>query len=452
MALIRRSPLLIIVASFALMFCILGSIPGKAYAEAASYQQQTAAQPFFTPLWGPYLTGTSTSGTVVNIKTADASTVMISYADKEYYQIHQTLNKSAADGISGLLHHVTLSNLAAGTTYYYQVSCNGQKTPVYSFSTFPAAGPFSFVVYGDSQDELPNFSQAERHKLVADRIAAETNILFVLNTGDLVNDGNDNRNWDRYFDAARSMSARLPVYPAHGKHDGNTIFYDIFGISPFYSFDCGDAHFTVLDTIDEHPGQTEWLKSDLANHQPWKFVLCHYPIYTSEPNHFGGWENFKSEWENIFIANQVNAVWNGHIHVYERFLENGIMYIVGGTGGGPYGTLATSKFSGYQNSLERSLGYSKVTIDPGMGTAIVQFIRVADISIDGKQVTLLPPGSVFETYSLSSRPLTGAADSGNQPAKFAENPVKTGEYRDCTPRSIWVWFKHWIEFILMSVY
>lgn len=388
--------------------------------------------------WGPYMTGTSASGTVINVKTHDISLVTVFYAEEGYYKTQHTLNKSATDGLTGLLHHVTLNGLEAGTTYCYQVSCNGAITPVYTFSTFPTSGAISFIVYGDNQDELPQFSQAERHQLVAERIAAEEDVLFVLNTGDLVNDGSDNANWDRYFAAARSMSARLPVYPVRGNHDGDTKFYDIFGISPYYSFDCGDAHFTMLDTIGDHPGQTEWLKADLANHQPWKFVFCHYPIYTSEANHFGGWENFKSDWENIFIANQVAAVWSGHIHVYERYLENGIMYIVGGTGGGPYDILEPTRFAGHQNSLEHCLGYSKVTLNPVLGTAIVQFIQVADISIDGKQVTLLPPGVVFETFILTSPPAAGPA-------------LGPDEYGEGRPGSIWSRFKSWLRGILISV-
>jgi predicted phosphodiesterase len=309
---------------------------------------------------------------------------------------------TATDNFSGSLHHIQLSGLEAGTTYYYQVNCNGAVTGTFHFSTFPAAGKFTFIVYGDTQDELPNFSQAERHKLIADQIAREENILFVVNTGDLINDGNDNGNWDRYFDATRAMGAGTAVFPVHGNHDGDTIFYDIFGLKPYYSFDCANAHFTVLDTIDSSPDQTNWLKTDLANDKDWKFVSFHYPLYTSDPKHFGGWENFKKEWENIFINNQVDAIWNGHIHAYERYLENGIMYIVAGTGGGPYGLLNTNKYAGYQNSLERSLGYAKVTINPAAGTALVEIIRVADISLDGKEVTQLPQRTIYETFRLTS--------------------------------------------------
>lgn len=355
-----------------------------------------------TLLWGPYLTSTDTNSTVINVKTDIDSTVIVYFATEEYYAAYHTYNMKASDGTKGQLHHIDLSGLVPGTVYLYQVNYNGEATGEFSFATFPAAGKFTFAVYGDTQDELPNFSQAERHKLVADRIAQEEEVLFVLNVGDLVNDGNDAANWDRYFNAARNMVATKTVFPARGNHDGNDLYYDIFGVLPYYSFDCADAHFTILDSIDNPIGQTDWLYNDLANEKEWKFVFSHHPIYTSETNHFGGWENFRNEWENIFISQGVDVVWNGHIHAYERYLENNIMYMVVGIGGGPYSTLSTDKYPGYRNSLERSLGYAKVTIDPDAGTALVQVVRVADISMDGKIITELPEGTIFETYTVTS--------------------------------------------------
>jgi len=386
---------------FLLALLIVLTLAGCSNNDLKTGSTQVATQSF-TPLWGPYLTGTTSDSTIVSIKTDTASTVTVDYAPEAYYLANNSYNISATDSISAQLHHITLSRLEPGTTYHYQVSWDGKSSGDWHFTTFPESGSFTFIVYGDTQDELPNFSQNERHKLVADRIAQEEDVFFVINTGDLVNDGNDTANWDRYFAATRTMGAQMAVYPSHGNHDESALYYDIFKVSPYYSFDCANAHFTVLDTIDSQLDQTDWLKNDLANEQDWKFVFCHYPIYTSDPNHFGGWENFKDDWEEIFIDKGVNAVWNGHIHAYERYLEDNIMYMVMGIGGGPYSTLSSTKYTGYQNSLERSLGYAKVTIDPDAGTAKVQIIRVADISIDGKEVTLLPKGTVYETFVLKA--------------------------------------------------
>ncbi len=407
----HQSYLVIVLALLAFGWSLLLPVPTATGSQDSPGDNLNAiVQPAYTPLWGPYLTGTSASGTVINLKTQDNSSVTILYADAAYYHNYQTWNKKASDGVSGMLHHIPLNDLEVGTSYYYQVLCDGSATPVYSFSTFPTSGSFTFVVYGDNQDEPPNFSQAERHRLVAERIAAEEGVLFVLNTGDLVNDGDDPANWDRYFEAVRSMAARLPVYPARGNHDGDTLYYDIFGVPPYYSFDSGDAHFTVLDTIDDPPAQVEWLQSDLTVDKPWKFVVCHYPLYTSEANHFGGWENFREAWEPIFIANQVDAVWNGHIHAYERYLQKGVMYSVVATGGGPYDVLAAPRYEGHQFSQERTLGYTRVTVLPAKGTATAQFIPVAEVTVDGKEVALLPLGTMMDTYSLQSPPTSADPD------------------------------------------
>ncbi|MCX5998641.1 MAG: metallophosphoesterase, partial [Chloroflexi bacterium] len=249
------------------------------------------------------------------------------------------------------------------------------------FTTFPSSGAFTFVVLSDTQDELPLFSQYERYKLIADRIAAEPDIAFVINAGDLVDDGSDPDDWSRYFEASRLMASSTTVYPALGNHEENSaLYYDAFGVPEYYSFDCGDAHFAVLDSNTwawgALPTQTAWLESDLDSSQTWKFIFSHYPLYTSEVDHFGGWANLRDEWEAIFISHGVDAVWSGDVHAYERYVENGIAYFVTGTGGGPSSTLSEVKCPGYQSSLENSLAYARVTVDPDAGTATVEIIRV----------------------------------------------------------------------------
>jgi len=367
---------------------------------SAGYNKPPEKPPIL--LWGPYITGTSENSAIVNIKTSIASKATVYYCDEAYYNAGASYNSSASDNVYGSMHHIALSGLVAGTTYHYQVCYERKQTGDLRFSTLPKSGPFSFAVYGDTQDEPPNFSQKERHKLVADRIAQEENILFVINTGDLVNDGNDTHNWDRFFDAIRLMATGTTIYPVHGNHDGNSLYFDIFGVSPYYSFDCAGSHFTVIDSVYRTPEQAKWLNTDLDNNMKWKFVFFHHPFYTSESNHFGGWKNLRNEWEETFISRGVSAVWNGHIHAYERYLEKGIQYIVAGIGGGPYTTLNKVKYAGCQKSFERILGYSKATVDPVTGLVFIKVIKVAEISKNGKNVTISPEGTVIDEYILSS--------------------------------------------------
>jgi hypothetical protein len=94
----------------------------------------------------------------------------------------------------------------------------------------------------------------------------------------------------------------------------------------------------------------------------------------------------------------VNAVFNGHVHVYERCYENGIHYAVLGIGGGPCYKLAEEKIDGYRNSFENTLGYARVTVNGD--EAFMEVIKVANVS--GYEVSYIyPPNTVFESVDLS---------------------------------------------------
>jgi len=363
----------------------------------------TVTAPTMALLWGPYLTGTTTTASIVNVKTTLSTTVTVQYATEAHFSASGTYNLSATDGTDSQLHHIALSGLAPDTAYHYRVLYGADASADCHFCTFPTSGPVDFVVLSDTQDQLPLFSQSERFKLVADSIAAQPDIAFVLIDGDLVNDASDLANWNRFFAAGRNMLANTTIFTALGNHEGNdALYYEIFGLPEYYSFDCGDIHFTVLDSNMNISAQTAWLDSDLNSGKAWKFVACHHPLYTSDPNHFGGWANLRAAWEGLFQTDGVDAVWNGHMHAYEWYLEGGIQYLVMGTGGGPLYQLGEEKYDGYQNSLENSLAYAKVTVDPIGGTSTIEIIRVADVSLDNSQVTTVyPQDTVFETVVIT---------------------------------------------------
>ncbi len=388
-------------------------------------------------LWGPYLTGTTMTGTTVNIKTDTTTSVTVEYADDDYYQENAAYDRSATDGKSTQLHHVPLTGLDPGTRYHYRVVADGEPTADFHFSTFMESGPFTFVVYSDTQDQLPSYSQLERHKLIADRIAEEPDVAFVLNSGDLVNDASDPANWDRYFAAGSMMMANTTVYPALGNHDNNDPnYYAAYGVPAYYSFDSADSHIAVLNSNswawDELPVQSTWLALDLQTEKPFRFVSFHHPLYTSEAKHFGGWENLRQEWAHLFTENGVLAVFNGHVHAYERFFVDDIQYFVAGIGGGPSYNLATPRAAGSVTSLEYMIGYTRVTVDPAAYTATAEVIRVADVSSDLKSLTTVyPAGTVFETVVMNlNRPPAAAfsADpvSGKAPLNVRFTDESTG--------------------------
>jgi hypothetical protein len=354
---------------------------------------------------GIYITLATSSEITINAYSGNNGIAEVRYSDNDYYTTTSSYDKITTDSISTNFHHIRLTGLKADTLYHYQLISGDMITPDYSFRTFPDYGAFSFAVISDTQDELPNFSQYDRFKLIADRIAEDPEIAFVLHCGDLVNNGDSIEDWERFFDSGRQLLTGIPIFPAQGNHDGDGSLYNrLFGLPPYYSFDCAGVHFTILDTNDNvNPAdETTWLSRDLQSNQDWKFAAFHYPLYTSEPNHFGGWENFQNSWENILIQNKVNGVWNGHIHAYERYYEKDIDYMVIGSGGGPSTQLSTPKFEGYRNGLENGLAYAKITVDPKSEYAEVQIMRVADISADNKQIVkIYPPDTEFESFVIS---------------------------------------------------
>lgn len=369
-------------------------------------------------LWGPYITGTTTNTTIINWRTDITAEGTVKYAAEEYYTENGGYRHTITDIEKKELHHLVITNLTLNTIYHYQLTVGNESYGDYTFRTYPYPYPctnesFTFIVYGDTREQVPLFTQMERHKIFADCIAEEENVSFVIHTGDLVCEANNLTQWDVFFDAGRAMLANTTIYPVLGNHEDNhTNYYDAFGVPEWYSFDCGNAHFTVLDSNDwampHMTEQTAWLRNDIDSDATWKFVIFHHPPYSSDERHWGGWTSFMGYWEDIFINNSVDAVFNSHVHVYERYEEKGIQYVVLGCGGAPLYSLAEEKIPGYQTSFEHTLGYARITIDGDNAT--IDVVKVADVSEDNKEVThIYPSHTIFERVVLNQTSIPAPA-------------------------------------------
>ena len=91
-----------------------------------------------------------------------------------------------------------------------------------------------------------------------------------------------------------------------------------------YSYDVGNAHFTVLDSnpyVDwEDPALKAWLEVDLrrAAKATWRFVAFHHPGFNSSIAHL------EDQWMRLlsptFEKHRVQMVFAGHVHAYQRSL------------------------------------------------------------------------------------------------------------------------------------
>jgi len=245
-------------------------------------------------------------------------------------------------------YHYRFDNLLQGTHYYYQVVC-ATDTVRGDFFTGPSGDAvYAFYAYGDTR------SQPQTHDQVAQAIVADFQNdtlarTFIVNSGDLVEDGDEESDWDNEFFSAsmpsvREMMRRLPYLAAVGNHEGNGILFAKYFPYPmmadgtnYYAFDYGPVHFTVIDQYDDYsPGSTQynWIKNDLEQAtKPWKIVLMHKPAWSA-----GGHSNDEETQTYLvplFEQNGVSLVINGHNHYYARAVKDDITYLTTGGGGAP---------------------------------------------------------------------------------------------------------------------
>jgi hypothetical protein len=296
---------------------------------------------------------------------------------------------------------VVVDGLEPGRRYTYTVSLGATRSRG-EFATAPVPGaPFSFIVFGDSRDSTGG------HQRVVDRIRDEVPD-FLLGTGDMVNEGHKEEDWQAFFDTERELLRENVLYPSLGNHDrqgrGRTAdnFRKYFALpenSPdperYYAFTYGSGRFLILDS-NAHSfaltDQTEWIEQQLqaARLDPnirHIFVTMHHPPYSVSLH--GGQEELREAWTPLFEKYQVAAVFSGHDHVYSRAEQSGVRYFVSGGGGAPlYPRKARSSKIDTQATqyFERVNHYLRVHV-------YGDFIEIAGVRADGTLIESLSWGT-----------------------------------------------------------
>jgi hypothetical protein len=218
------------------------------------------------------------------------------------------------------------------------------------FATAPPVGkdvPFSFIVVGDSRDGI------EQHRRVVERMSQEVPD-FILGTGDMVDEGFRQDQWQQFFDVESATLRDNVYFPALGNHDrqgrGRTAdsYRSYFSVPEnggeterYYAFTYAAARFLVLDSNEYSfalTDQTAWLERELASAREDAtikhiFVVMHHPPFSISLH--GGNVDLRERWTPLFEKYNVTAVFAGHDHVYERAEHNGLHYFVTGGSGAP---------------------------------------------------------------------------------------------------------------------
>lgn len=404
---------------------------------------------------GPFVQNDSTNHVQIIWKTFTPADTRVEYGTNDL------LNFSMSDPILSTNHVVTLTNLLADTQYYYRVrsATNGQSafSSIEWFRTLKSSGSLSFVVLGDSGAGSPSqYAIAE--------VIRNAKPDLVLHAGDVIYPS-----FTYTFTDTRCLSVygphmkNVPYFFALGNHDlysGTGPFLDAFflptndvpaavhqlqGTSPehYYSFDHGDAHFTVLFQpflfqyeLKVDDPQHRWLAADLAaTKKPWKFLLFHHPMLTSalhrlddyNTNGILDYADVKNAILPLASKYGVQVVFTGHDHVYERFSPtNGVHAIVSGGGGVGLYPLAELDAA----SAEFSIVHHCVKVTVEGDRLFLQALTPAGDVFDTMTIyRALPPPQTYSadwhTPTIESKPADDNGNVAGQRFDFIGTPIPT---------------------------
>ena len=193
---------------------------------------------------------------------------------------------------------------------------------------------------------------------------------FFVNVGDLVDNGEDSAQWADWFTQVEKFTPDIPFAPVMGNHETYSrdwkvrqpVAYLNYFAPPdngtgnfsrrFYSFDCGAAHFVILDSQWDELGaeiidaQKAWLRADLqASNKPWKVAFIHKDVLqyriNGRPERREGFSDVGEHFMPLFESLGVDAVFTAHLHTYrnrgrlKNFTEDetGTLYILTGLSG-----------------------------------------------------------------------------------------------------------------------
>lgn len=182
--------------------------------------------------------------------------------------------------------------------------------------------PLRFVVLGDGRAAVDGVGpSAYWPGILAEALALRP--AFVLNTGDLVKNGEVAAEWPPYL---RSLPPWPPVIAVRGNHDRGPLFY-AHGMAPGPVFGhlLGPVFVVGLDTelvgegFDAALGSIERLFDDPeASRATWRVLALHRPVW-SRGNHGSDERRVNDRLVPLIDRLGFDAVFAGHDHDYERF-------------------------------------------------------------------------------------------------------------------------------------
>jgi predicted phosphodiesterase len=201
----------------------------------------------------------------------------------------------------------------------------------------PPPDSFRFAILGDRTGE----AQPGVYEQVWKDVAAE-NPAFAVSVGDTIqgmNDASAEAEWRKAVQIFKPFDS-YPLYLAPGNHDvwsltSERLFQQYAAHPLHYSFDYGQAHFTILDNSrsEELPArELDFLEKDLRAHagQPVKIIVSHRPSWLIDV----ALRNPNFALHQLARRYGVQYVVAGHVHQMLRLELEGVTYVSMASSGG----------------------------------------------------------------------------------------------------------------------
>jgi hypothetical protein len=230
-------------------------------------------------------------------------------------------------------HTVKFEGLTPATKYAYRVGDGVNWSEWFHFTTASAtAEPFSFIYFGDAQNDL----RSRWSRVIREAYQDAPKARFMIHAGDLINRAESDSDWHEWFQAGSWINAMVPSIPVPGNHEMARVELLTFRLSSYWR-----PHFALPETGPEgleetcytlvYQGvrivamnsnlkpleQAEWLDEVLSkNTEKWVVCVFHHPIFSTKKDRDN--PGLRAFWKPILDKHRVDLVLQGHDHTYGR--------------------------------------------------------------------------------------------------------------------------------------
>ncbi len=313
-------------------------------------------------------------------------------------------------GFTAHYHTVNFTKLKPNTKYVYRVGDGVNWSEWIQFRTArPANRPFSFVYFGDAQNDV----KSHWSRVVREAFRDAPRAAFLLHAGDLINSGNRDAEWGEWCYASGFIHRMVPCIATPGNHeyrDGLSRHWRPEFAFPLngpegleetvYYVDYQCARIISLNSNERQEDQIPWLRKVLeSNDKPWTILTFHHPMYSSAAGRDN--KRLRDLWMPVFDEYKVDIVLQGHDHTYAR---SGLMKYTNVPAGVTHrqpdsGTMYVVSVSGPKMY---KLGKRPFMRRAAQDTQLYQILRVGPKEL--KYQARTATGRLYDAFTLRKRP------------------------------------------------